>query len=152
MSDIMKGKKGLIMGVANDHSIAWGIAKTLHAQGAEMAFTYQGDAFGKRVKPLAESIGADKVWECDVSDENSLDKLFDTIEKEWGEIDFLVHAIAFSDKEELKGDYVNTSLDNFLHSMQHWKRQSAIWRSIWARKVSVLIQSRQDPCVHWRVP
>lgn len=117
MSDIMKGKRGLIMGVANDHSIAWGIAKTLHEQGAEMAFTYQGDAFGKRVKPLAESIGADKVWECDVSDEASLDELFDTVEKEWGKIDFLVHAIAFSDKEELKGEYVNTSLNNFLHSM-----------------------------------
>lgn len=114
---LMKGKKGIVMGVANDHSIAWGIAKALHAQGAEMAFTYQGDAFGKRVKPLAASIGADKIWECDVSKEADLDKLFDTVEKEWGEIDFIVHAIAYSDKEELKGDYVDTSLDNFLNSM-----------------------------------
>ena len=114
---LMKGKKGLVMGVANDHSIAWGIAKALHAQGAEMAFTYQGDAFGKRVKPLADSLGADKVWQCDVSAEDELDTLFDRIEKEWGEIDFIVHAIAFSDKNELKGDYVDTSLDNFLTSM-----------------------------------
>ncbi len=114
---LMKGKKGLVMGVANDHSIAWGIAKALHAQGAEMAFTYQGGAFGKRVKPLADSLGADKVWQCDVSAEDELDTLFDRIEKEWGEIDFIVHAIAFSDKNELKGDYVDTSLDNFLTSM-----------------------------------
>jgi enoyl-[acyl-carrier protein] reductase I len=116
-SDLMKGKKGLIMGVANDRSIAWGIAKTLHKHGAELAFTYQGDAFGKRVKPLAASIDADKVWECDVANEENLDKLFDTIEKEWGQIDFIVHAIAYSDKNELKGEYVETSLENFLKSM-----------------------------------
>lgn len=117
MTQLMKGKKGLIMGVANDHSIAWGIAKTLHEHGAEMAFTYQGEAFGKRVKPLAESIGAKHVWECDVSSEESLDQLFKNLEQEWGEIDFVVHAIAYSDKEELKGEYVDTSLKNFLNSM-----------------------------------
>lgn len=117
VSQLMKGKKGLVMGVANDHSIAWGIARTLHQHGAEMGFTYQGDAFGKRVKPLAASIGADKVWECDVSSEENLDELFETIEKEWGQIDFIVHAIAYSDKNELKGEYVDTSLENFLNSM-----------------------------------
>jgi len=119
MSDgqLMKGKRGLIMGVANDHSIAWGIAQTLHAQGAELAFTYQGDAFGKRVKPLADSIGANVVLPCDVSSEEDVDRLFADLEKQWGQIDFLVHAIAFSDKNELKGDYVDTSLDNFLTSM-----------------------------------
>ena len=100
-SSIMKGKRGLIMGVANDKSIAWGMATELHKHGAEMAFTYQGDAFGKRVKPLAESIGAKLLIDCDVSKEEDLDKVFAAIKKEWGEIDFIVHAIAFSDKEEL---------------------------------------------------
>ena len=114
---LMKGKRGLIMGVANDHSIAWGIAKTLHEQGAEMAFTYQDDAFGKRVKPLAEGIGAKQVIPCDVSKEEDLDRVFAELEKSWGKIDFLVHAIAFSDKNELKGHYVDTTLDNFLKSM-----------------------------------
>lgn len=114
---LMTGKKGLIMGVANDHSIAWGIARTLHAQGAELAFTYQGDAFGKRVRPLAESIGANIVLPCDVSSEEDVDRLFADLEKQWGKIDFLVHAIAYSDKNELKGDYVDTSLENFLTSM-----------------------------------
>lgn len=118
MSDgLMKGKRGLVMGVANDHSIAWGIAQTLHAQGAEMAFTYQDEPFGKRVRPLAESIGAKHVLQCDVADEASLDALFAHLKKEWGRIDFVVHAIAFSNKEELKGDYVDTTLDNFLNSM-----------------------------------
>ncbi len=117
MTGMMKGKKGLVMGVANDRSIAWGIAKKLHEEGAEMAFTYQGDAFGKRVKPLAEGIGADKVWECDVSDEDSLDSLFAKLKDEWNEIDFVVHAIAYSDKEELKGDYADTTLKNFQNSM-----------------------------------
>lgn len=117
MEQIMKGKKGIIMGVANKSSIAWGIAQKLHEQGAEMAFTYQGDAFGKRVKPLAESIGATEVIECDVSDEASIDAAFEQIREKWGKIDFLVHAIAYSDKNELKGHYVDTSLDNFLTSM-----------------------------------
>jgi enoyl-[acyl-carrier protein] reductase I len=114
---LMQGKRGLIMGVANDHSIAWGIAKTLHAHGAEMAFTYQDEPFGKRVRPLAESIGAKQVLQCDVANEESLDGLFAHLRKEWGKIDFLVHAIAYSNKDELKGDYVDTSLDNFLNSM-----------------------------------
>lgn len=114
---LMAGKKGLIMGVANDHSIAWGIAKALHEHGAELAFTFQGDAFGKRVRPLAESIGSELVIPCDVSDEDDLDKLFETVKSEMGDIDFIVHAIAFSDKSELKGQYVDTSLSNFLTSM-----------------------------------
>ena len=113
----MKEKRGLVMGVANDKSIAWGMARTLHAHGAEMAFTYQGEAFGKRVKPLAESIGSDIVLDCDVSKEEDLDRVFETLEKEWGRLDFLIHAIAYSDKEELKGRYVDTSLDNFLTSL-----------------------------------
>ena len=117
MNDLMKGKKGLVMGVANDHSIAWGMAKALHEQGAELAFTYQGDAFGKRMKPLAESVGSDIVLDCDVQDEDNLDKVFQTLGKEWGNLDFLIHAIAYSSKEELQGRYVDTSMDNFLRTM-----------------------------------
>jgi enoyl-[acyl-carrier protein] reductase I len=116
-SGIMKGKRGLVMGVANDKSIAWGMASELHKHGAEMAFTYQGDAFGKRVIPLAESFGSPLVLNCDVSKEEDLDSIFARIEKEWGKLDFLIHAIAFSDKEELKGRYVDTTLNNFLTSM-----------------------------------
>lgn len=116
-SDIMRGKRGLIMGVANEKSIAWGMAKTLHEHGAELAFTYQGEAFGKRVKPLAESVGSSFVVDCDVSKEEDLDNLFAAVKQEWGEIDFIIHAIAFSDKEELKGRYVDTSLENFTNSM-----------------------------------
>ncbi len=117
MSDLMKGKKGLVMGVANEKSIAWGMAKALHEQGAEMAFTYQGDAFGKRVKPLAESIGSDILIDCDVTSEDDLDKVFSILEDKWGELDFVIHAIAFSDKNELQGRYVDTTLDNFLKTM-----------------------------------
>lgn len=117
MKDLMKGKRGLVMGVANDKSIAWGMAKALHEQGAELAFTYQGDAFGKRVKPLAESVGSDILIDCDVTSEEGLDNLFKTLKAEWGEIDFLIHAIAYSNKDELAGRYVDTSLDNFLMSM-----------------------------------
>ncbi len=113
----MKGKRGLIMGVANDHSIAWGIAKTLAAHGAELAFTYQGDALGKRVKPLAESLGVDTVLPCDVEDLASVDAAFDALRAKWGGLDFLVHAIAFSDKNELKGRYVDTTRDNFSRTM-----------------------------------
>lgn len=109
-SGIMKGKRGLVMGVANEKSIAWGMASELHKHGAEMAFTYQGDAFGKRVKPLAESIGAKLLIDCDVSKEDDLDAAFAALKKEWGGIDFIIHAIAYSDKEELKGRYVDTSL------------------------------------------
>ncbi len=116
-SDFMKGKKGLVMGVANDHSIAWGMAKALHEAGAEMAFTYQGEAFGKRVKPLAESIGSDILIDCDVTSEDNLDTVFSTLKDKWGEMDFLVHAIAYSDKNELQGRYVDTTLDNFLKTM-----------------------------------
>lgn len=113
----MQGKRGLVMGVANEKSIAWGISRVLHAHGAQMAFTYQGEAFGKRVVPLAESLGSPLVLNCDVSKEEDLDAVFQRIEKEWGGLDFLVHAIAYSDKEELKGRYVDTSLQNFLTSM-----------------------------------
>lgn len=113
----MQGKRGLIMGVANEKSIAWGMAKALHEHGAELAFTYQGDAFGKRVKPLTESIGAKLLIDCDVTKEADLDAAFDTLKKEWGQIDFIVHAIAYSNKEELQGRYVDTTLDNFLNTM-----------------------------------
>ncbi len=117
MNELMKGKRGLVMGVANDRSIAWGMAKVLHDVGAQMAFTYQGDAFGKRVKPLADSIGSDILIDCDVSNENDLDNVFDVLKKEWGNIDFVIHAIAFSDKDELQGRYVDTTLENFLKTM-----------------------------------
>ena len=114
---LMAGKRGLIMGVANERSIAWAIAQAVHAQGAELAFTYQGDSFGKRVKPLAESVGSDFVLDCDVTNEASLDSAFAAIGQRWGTLDFLVHAIAFSDPNELKGRYVDTSRANFLKSM-----------------------------------
>ncbi|WP_346892959.1 enoyl-ACP reductase FabI [uncultured Roseibium sp.] len=117
MSGLMKGKRGLVMGVANDHSIAWGIAKTLSEHGAELAFTYQGDAFGRRTRPLAESIGADTLLPCDVEDITSVDAVFDTLKEKWGTIDFLVHAIAFSDKTELRGKYSDTSRENFTRTM-----------------------------------
>src|ERR1700728_2550577 len=117
MQDLMKGKRGLIMGVANDHSIAWGIAKTLAAQGAGLAFTYQGDALGKRVKPLAESLGVDLVLPCDVENPASVDSVFETLRTKWGHLDFLVHAIAFSDKNELKGRYADTTRENFSRTM-----------------------------------
>jgi enoyl-[acyl-carrier protein] reductase I len=113
----MAGKKGLIMGVANDRSIAWHIAKATHGQGAELAFTYQGEALLKRVTPLAASIGSDIVIPCDVTDEASVDNVFSEIKKSWGTFDFLVHAIAYSDKDELKGKYVDTTADNFSRTM-----------------------------------
>jgi enoyl-[acyl-carrier protein] reductase I len=116
--DLLAGRKGLIMGVANDHSIAWGIAKAAAAHGAELAFTYQGDAFGRRVKPLAESLGSDLLLPCDVMDETSLDTLFATLKEKWGTIDFIVHAVAYSDKSELKGQYVDTTRDNFRQTME----------------------------------
>jgi enoyl-[acyl-carrier protein] reductase I len=117
MPSLMQGKRGLIMGVANDHSIAWGIAKALHAQGAELAFTYQGDALGKRVKPLAESLNADLILPCDVEDIASVDATFSAIKEKWGGLDFLVHAIGFSDKNELKGRYADTTRANFSRTM-----------------------------------
>ncbi|MDF1685683.1 MAG: enoyl-[acyl-carrier protein] reductase I [Parvibaculaceae bacterium] len=115
---LLAGKKGLIMGVANDHSIAWGIAQAAAAHGAELAFTYQGDAFGKRVKPLADSVGAKLLLPCDVMDEESLDALFATLKEEWGELDFVVHAVAYSDKNELKGRYLDTTRANFNQTME----------------------------------
>jgi enoyl-[acyl-carrier protein] reductase I len=117
MQDLMKGKRGLIMGIANDHSIAWGIARTLAAQGAEMAFTYQGEALGKRVRPLADSLGVSQVLPCDVEDLASVDSVFSALKQEWGGLDFLVHAIAYSDKSELKGRYADTSRENFSRTM-----------------------------------
>jgi enoyl-[acyl-carrier protein] reductase I len=114
---IMAGKKGLIMGVANDRSIAWGISKTVHEHGAELAFTYQGDALLKRVQPLAASVGSDMVMPCDVTDAGSLTATFDAIGKKWGKLDFILHAIAFSDKDELKGRYIDTSPENFQATM-----------------------------------
>lgn len=117
MADLMKGKRGLIMGVANERSIAWGIAKVLADEGAELAFTYQGESFGKRLRPLAESVGSSLVIPADVQDEASLDATFKTLKDEWGTIDFLVHAIAYSDKEELAGRFIDTSRKNFLNSL-----------------------------------
>ncbi len=117
MTGIMQGKRGLIMGVANSHSIAWGIAKACAAQGAELAFTYQGEALGKRVKPLAAEVGSDFLLECDVENIASVDHLFDALKQEWGGLDFVVHAIGFSDKNELKGLYADTSRDNFSRTM-----------------------------------
>ncbi len=114
---LFQGKRGLIMGVANDKSLAWGISKAINAQGGELAFTYQGDALKKRVIPLAESLGSDIVLPCDVTDQSSIDTVFDDLKSRWGDIDFVVHAIGFSDKNELKGRYVDTSRDNFLMTM-----------------------------------
>jgi len=114
---VMAGKKGLVMGVANDRSIAWGIAAKLAEQGADLAFTFQGEALQKRVMPLAASVNSDLVLPCDVTDEDSVNAVFDTLADKWGKIDFLLHAIAYSDKEELKGKYVDTSRDNFKRTM-----------------------------------
>jgi enoyl-[acyl-carrier protein] reductase I len=114
---LMKGKRGLVMGVANDHSIAWGIARALAAQGASLAFTYQGEALGKRVKPLAQSVGCQLVLPCDVEDPTSTDAVFEHLRETWGSIDFLVHAIAYSDKNELKGRYADTTRANFIRTM-----------------------------------
>lgn len=114
---LLAGKRGLIMGVANNRSIAWGIAKACADQGAELALTYQGDAFRKRVEPLAAELGAHVAGDCDVTDMASVDAVFEGLEKKWGKLDFLVHAIAFSDKDELDGRYVDTTRDNFLRTM-----------------------------------
>ena len=116
-SGLMQGKKGLIMGVANDRSIGWGIAAAAAAQGADLAFTFQGDALKKRVEPLAQSVGSDLVLPCDVTDEDSVEAVFSTLQEKWGKLDFLVHAIAYSDKEELKGGYVDTTRENFRRTM-----------------------------------
>ena len=116
-SQLMAGKKGLVMGVANERSIAWGIAKACHEQGAKVAFTFQGEALEKRVRPLANSIGAEIIVPCDVTNAASIDATFAEIDKQWGELDFLVHAIAFSNKDELRGRYIDTSPDNFQLTM-----------------------------------
>ncbi len=117
MGELMKGKRGLVMGVANDRSIAWGIAKALADQGAELAFSYQGEAFGKRVEPLAASLGSDFLMDVDVLDDESLGRAFDQIGARWGGLDLLVHAVAFSDKNELTGRFIHTSRDNFKNSL-----------------------------------
>jgi enoyl-[acyl-carrier protein] reductase I len=117
MGELMKGKRGLVMGVANDRSIAWGIARALAAEGAELAFSYQGEAFGKRVEPLAASVGSDFLVDVDVMDEASMDACFAALKARWGTIDFVVHAIAFSDKAELTGRFINTSRENFKNSL-----------------------------------
>ena len=114
---LMHGKRGLIMGVANDRSIAWGIARAARAQGAELAFTYQGEALEKRVRPLAASVGSDVVLPCDVADPGTVDAVFAALKDRWGKLDFLVHAIAYSDKDELKGRYIDTSPDNFARTL-----------------------------------
>jgi enoyl-[acyl-carrier protein] reductase I len=117
MTGLMQGKRGLIMGLANDRSLAWGISKALAEQGAELAFAYQGEALGKRVRPLAEQLGADFLIECDVSDMADIDRAFEELKARWETIDFVVHAIGYSDKNELRGKFVDTSLDNFLNTM-----------------------------------
>jgi enoyl-[acyl-carrier protein] reductase I len=117
MANLMQGKRGLVMGVANERSIAWGIASALAAEGAELAFSYQGDAFGKRVQPLAASVGSDFLIDVDVTNEDSLDACFGQVGQRWGSLDFVIHAIAFSDKTELTGRFVNTTRGNFLNSL-----------------------------------
>ncbi len=115
---LMSGKRGLVMGVANDHSIAWGIAKAAHEQGAELAFTYQGDAFLKRIRPLAEQLGVRELMQCDVGTPGSLEAVFERLGEVWGHLDFLVHAVAYSDKDELKGRYLDTTRGNFARTLE----------------------------------
>ena len=117
MADLMKGKRGLVMGVANERSIAWGIASALASEGAELAFSYQGEAFGKRLQPLAASVGSDLMIDVDVTNEESLDACFAELGQNWGSLDFVIHAIAFSDKTELTGRFINTTKGNFLNSL-----------------------------------
>ena len=117
MADLLKGKRGLVMGVANERSIAWGIASAMATEGAELAFSYQGEAFGKRVEPLAASVGSDFLVDVDVMNPASMDACFDALKARWGSLDFVVHAIAFSDKNELTGRFINTSLPNFTNSL-----------------------------------
>ena len=115
--NLMSGKKGLVMGVANDRSISWAIAKKASDYGADLAFTYQGEALGKRVIPLGESVGSKIILPCDVSESTSIKSVFNHINKEWGKLDFVIHGIAFSDKDELKGKYIDTTRQNFLNTM-----------------------------------
>ena len=117
MTKLLAGKRGLIMGVANDHSIAWGIAQSCAEHGAELAFTYQGESFGRRVEPLAQSVGSDILLPCDVSSDEDLDHMFSLLAQKWDRLDFVVHAIAYANKEELKGEYVNTGRENFANAL-----------------------------------
>src|SRR6056297_2844188 len=117
MADLMTGRRGLVMGVANERSIAWGIARAMAAEGAELAFTYQGEAFGKRVRPLAESLGSDLLLDADVMDDGQMDAAFAELRDRWGRLDFVVHAIAYSDKAELTGRFINTTRENFRNSL-----------------------------------
>ena len=142
MTGLMNGKRGLVMGVANDHSIAWGIAKRLAAQGAELAFTYQGEAFGRRVRPLAASLGSSLMLSCDVEDEKSIDQTFDALVRSWGKLDFIVHAIAFSDRNELKGRYADTTRQNFIRTMLI----SCFSFTEVARRAAALMPNRAAPC------
>jgi len=137
---ILAGKKGLIMGVANNRSIAWGITQECKKYGAELAFTYQGDALKKRVEPLAASVGSDTVLECDVTDENSVKAVFVELEKKWGKLDFVVHAIAYSDKEELRGKYLDTSPKNFAQTLNI----SAYSLAMVARHAEPLLKKAED--------
>ena len=149
MTALMQGKRGLIMGVANDHSIAWGIARTLHQQGASLAFTYQGEALGRRVRPLAESVGSTFVMPCDVEDTASVDAVFGAIGKQWGTLDFLVHAIAFSEKNELKGRYADSTRENFVRSMVISKDFTELSRRcsmVWS-PASMPLTPRSSRCV-----
>ena len=131
MTKLMQGKKGLIMGLANDRSLAWGIARALGDQGAQLAFSYQGEALEKRVRPLAEELGSDTLIDCAVSDMHALDKAFTSLKEKWETLDFVVHAIGFSDKNELRGKFVDTSIDNFLMTM-NISVYSIIGRARWA--------------------
>ena len=117
LGGLVAGKRGLVMGVANDHSIAWGIAKELHERGAELAFTYQGDAFERRVRPLAASLGSDLVLPCDVEQQSDIESVFESLGEAWGSLDFVVHAVAYSDRDELKGRYLDTSRANFRRTL-----------------------------------
>ena len=136
---LMAGKKGLIMGVANERSIAWGIAQAAHSHGAELAFTYQGEALMKRVGPLAQSVGSDFVTPCDVTDHASLDRVFQEVQSRWGKLDFAVHAIAYSDKEELKGRYIDTTPANFALTMNVSCYSFKIGRASCRERVYVLV-------------
>ncbi len=140
MNGLMAGKRGLIMGLANNKSLAWGIAQKLAEHGAQLAFSYQGEALGKRVGPLAAEVGSDFIFECDVSDMKALDRAFDTLQNRWETIDFVVHAIGFSDKDELRGKYVDTSLDNFLMTMNI----SAYSLVAVAKRAAAMMPARQD--------
>ena len=126
---LMAGKRGLVLGIANDHSIAYGIARALHGAGAELALTYQADSFLKRVGPIAEALDCDLLMPCDVTDAASLDALFATIEERWGGLDFVVHAIAYSDRAELSGRYVDTTRDNFVQTLSISCSPSPTWRA-----------------------